>query len=168
MRYLKLFENFSPIKDDIKDILTYLTDDFELEVEIYESNKFFNINLFDLKTGKPMGYNKDYKNGFTLDEGIKQILDILINYCKMNELKFEINLYNKAEREAWIHNTNRNKNNILFAGLYGSFSWLSDAKSSGKYKPLSPSTKQINSLSELENRFVNYITIKILKTKELE
>jgi hypothetical protein len=158
MRFLKLFENFSPIKDDIKDILTYLTDDFELEVEIYESNKFFNINIFDLKTGKPKNYNTDYKHGFTLNEEIKKILDTLINYCKMNELKFEINLYNKVEREAWIHNTNRNKNEILFK----------DAKSSGKYKPWSPSTKQINSLSELENRFVNYITIEILKTKELE
>jgi hypothetical protein len=150
MRFLKLFENFSPIKDDIKDILTYLTDDFELEVEIYESNKFFNINIFDLKTGKPKTYNRDYKHGFNLNEQPKKILDTLINYCK------------KGEKE--IHNTNtifsigRNKNKILFT----------DAKSSGKYKPWSPSTKQINSLSELENRFVNYITIEILKTKELE
>jgi len=34
MILLNLFENFSPIKDDIKDILTYLTDDLETYKDI--------------------------------------------------------------------------------------------------------------------------------------
>jgi hypothetical protein len=41
MRFLKLFENYITIKEDLKDILNYLEDDFDLEVK--NNRKFIKI-----------------------------------------------------------------------------------------------------------------------------
>ena len=143
MRFLKLFENYITIKEDLKDILNYLEDDFDLEVKITENSKKFEIVISAPKKSK---YNHKYV--LTMNEEINSILDVLINYCNNNELKFKINLYHKINDclrgKAYI-NKNNKKITCLILKNYGE------------------QTKEIKSLSDVKARFVNYITIEIVK-----
>jgi hypothetical protein len=139
MKYLKLFENFEEVQEDLKDILQYLEDDLDLYVTDRELGRDLEIAIYE----KPPSRNSIGR--FRFDKNVKNILDLLINYCKEDNLKFSIKLWSNGRQ---VINVDGRDNQMTFDYRRPDYSYV---------------TKEIKSLTEIPTeRWVNTIQIVIL------